>query len=136
MSGGAVRALRAPILLLFAVACGGGGAQPEGRPAEPTTAAPTATGPAEDCVETTEISAGEMFFDPICVIATADTELTVRNDGEVDHTVTMPGVVNEVLKPGDETTFTVPDDLPKNAESKFHCRFHGSMFGFVYVEKG
>jgi plastocyanin len=127
------RFLAAALLLASACGAGGGDASDQRATGEPTGAA-TEEGPAADCVETTDVLAVDNDFEPICVIASAGTELSVTNEGGSPHTFTIPDTnVDEVLEPGDETTVTVPDTLETNAESEFQCRFHPSMVGYLYV---
>jgi plastocyanin len=126
-------------LMLVAVAvllaaCGGQAGQ-EAQPRDTSTAGGTAeVGPAADCIDTSDITAVDNDFEPICVIAASGAELSVTNEGGLSHTFTIRDTdVDEVLEPGDEATVTVPDTLETEAESEFHCRFHPSMVGYLYV---
>jgi plastocyanin len=126
-----VRTLPAAILVV-ATACGGGGGGDQR--AEPTAPA-TAEGPAADCVETTDVVAVDNEFQPICVIATTGTELTVTSEGAADHTFTIRDTdVDVLLEPGAEETVAVPEELEAGAEHEFHCEFHPTMVGYLYVE--
>ncbi len=122
-------------LLVLATACAGGRGGTGGhRRAEPTDPA-TAEGPAADCVETTDVIAVDNEFEPICVIATSGTELTVTNEGAADHTFTIRDTdVDVLLEPRAEETVAVPEELEAGAEHEFHCEFHPTMVGYLYVE--
>jgi plastocyanin len=117
-------------MLVLATACGGGGGDGSGsQAAEPTDPA-TAEGPAADCVETTDVVAVDNEFQPICVIATTGTELTVTSEGAADHTFTIRDTdVDVLLEPGAEETVAVPEELEAGAEHEFHCEFHPTMVG-------
>jgi hypothetical protein len=130
--------MRAKLILvavaLLLAACGGQGgqgAQPRGTS---TPGGTTEVGPAADCIETSDITAVDNDFEPICVIAAAATEVSVTNDGFNPHTFTIRDTeVDERLDPGDEVSVAVPDTLEPNAETEFVCRIHPSMVGYLYV---
>ena len=120
-------------MLVLAAACGGGGGggTPQGQP----TDVATDSGPAADCVETTDIVAVDNDFEPICVIASTGAEVTLTNEGQAQHTFTIRDTdVDVLLEPGAEENATVPEELEANAEHEFHCEFHPSMVGYLYVE--
>ncbi len=115
-------------IVLLLASCGGGDG---GRGARPTS---TDAGPSADCVETTEITAVDNEFEPICVIAATGDELSVTNEGSAPHTFTIDGTdVDEDLPPGSEATAAVPEGLEVEAENEFHCTIHPSMVGYMYV---
>ncbi len=115
-------------IVLLLASCGGGDG---GRGARPTS---TDAGPSADCVETTEITAVDNEFEPICVIAATGDELSVANEGAAPHTFTISGTdVDEDLPPGSEITAAVPEGLDVGAENEFHCTIHPSMVGYMYV---
>jgi plastocyanin len=59
----------------------------------------------------------------------------VTNDGGLPHTFTIDGTdVDEVLDPGEDATVEVPA-LEASAEHEFHCRFHATMVGYLYVDE-
>jgi plastocyanin len=115
-------------VLLTACGGSGGGGGGDARPAD------TATGPSADCVETTDITAVDNSFEPICLTAATGDELTITNDGAAPHTFTIEGTdVDENLQPGDQVTATVPEGLEVEAETEFHCTIHPGMVGYLYV---
>jgi plastocyanin len=117
-------------MVLLLASCGGGDGGGGGG-ARPTS---TDAGPSADCVESTEITAVDNEFEPICAIAATGDELTVTNEGSAPHTFTIDGTdVDEDLAPGDETTAAVPEGLEVEAENEFHCTIHPSMVGYLYV---
>jgi plastocyanin len=121
-------------MLVLATACGGGNGGGGGRRAEPTEPA-TQSGPAADCVETTDVVAVDNEFEPICVIAATGDELTVTSEGTAQHTFTISDAdVDVLLDPGAEETVAVPEELEAGAEHEFNCRFHPTMVGYLYVE--
>jgi plastocyanin len=128
-----------PLLALVALTAarcggggGGGGGQAGGGSPSPTA---TETGPAADCVETSELVAEDNHWDPVCLIASQGQEVTVTNEGDASHTFTIPDSdVDFVLEPGDEVRATIPGGLDVEAENEFHCRFHGGMVGYLYVQ--
>jgi plastocyanin len=90
--------------------------------------------PSADCVETSEVTALDNEFEPICVTAATGDELTITNDGAAPHTFTIEGTdVDEMLQPGDQVTATVPEGLEVEAETEFHCTIHPGMVGYLYV---
>jgi plastocyanin len=122
-------------LVVLATACGGGGGGGGGgQRTEPTEAA-TETGPAADCVQTTDVVAVDNEFEPICVIAATGDELTVTSEGSAQHTFTIGGTdVDVLLDPGAEETVSIPEELETGAEHEFNCRFHPTMVGYLFVE--
>lgn len=112
-------------IVLLLTSCGGdGGAR--GTSAEGS--------PSADCVETTDLTAVDNEFEPICVIAATGAELTITNEGSLPHTFTIPETdVDEALDPGAQVTSTVPEGLEAGAETEFHCTIHPSMIGYLYV---
>lgn len=62
----------------------------------------------------------------------AGSEVTIRNDDDVGHTVTSdePGVFDVSVAPGEEATLTVPDEA---GEFPFHCTPHPTMTATLIV---
>jgi plastocyanin len=115
-------------MVLLLVSCGGDGG---GGGARPTS---TGGSPSADCVETTDLTAVDNEFEPICVIAASGDELTISNEGSAPHTFTIPDTdVDVTLQPGDQGTATVPDGLEIDAENEFLCTIHPEMVGYLYV---
>ena len=149
-----LRALRVPATGLFALllVTGCGGAEdpdPPAAPAAPTTspepqaattttseppAAPTtspeppaATTPAEDLVLTISD-----FSYRVPERVEPGATVTVRNEDGVGHTVTSDeeGVFDVVVGPGEQVSFTVPDEA---GDYPFHCTPHPAMTGVLVV---
>jgi plastocyanin len=92
--------------------------------------------PSADCVETTELTAVDNEFEPVCVVASTGDELTITNEGAAPHTFTIPETdVNVMLQAGDQGTATVPQGLEPNAEIEFHCTIHPEMVGYLHVTR-
>jgi plastocyanin len=120
-------ALSTVLLLLASCGDGDGG----GGGARPTSAEGS---PSADCVETTDVTAVDNEFEPICMIAATGDELAITNEGAAPHTFTIDGTdVDETLQPGDQATATVPEGLDVEAENEFHCTIHPSMVGYLFV---
>lgn len=59
-------------------------------------------------------------------------QVTVRNEDSVGHTVTADdGTFDVAVAPGEETTFTAPDEV---GDYQFHCTPHPAMAGMLTVE--
>lgn len=82
------------------------------------------------------IEAGDLFFEPTYIRASGGEDVTVRviNRGDVQHTFTTDGGIDEVLDPGAERTVELV--LPSDTSVVFYCRFHRSagMQGAFAVE--
>ena len=126
-------------VLALAVLLSTCGARPEALREKPNRRTPeqttTQAGPAADCVETSDLTAIDSAFEPICAMAAPGDELTITNDVSLPHTFTIRDT-DEVLDPGAEATVAVPDTLAANAESEFHCRFHPGMVGYLFLTEG
>lgn len=129
-----LRALRVPATGLFALllVTGCGGAEdpdPPAAPAAPTTSPepPAATTPAEDLVLTISD-----FSYRVPERVEPGATVTVRNEDGVGHTVTSDeeGVFDVVVGPGEQVSFTVPDEA---GDYPFHCTPHPAMTGVLVV---
>jgi plastocyanin len=114
---------------LLLAGCGGGGEAGGGAEHDHTGGPPSA-----DCVETTDLTAIDNEFEPVCISAAIGDEVTVTNEGAAPHTFTITHTdVNETLQPGDQGTATIPDGLEERTEHEFHCTIHPEMVGYLYV---
>lgn len=129
-----LRALRVPATGLFALllVTGCGGAEdpdPPAAPAAPTTSPEpqAATTPAEDLVLTISD-----FSYRVPERVEPGATVTVRNEDGVGHTVTSDeeGVFDVVVGPGEQVSFTVPDEA---GDYPFHCTPHPAMTGVLVV---
>lgn len=129
-----LRALRVPATglsaLLLVTGCGGAeDPDPPAAPAAPTTSPepPAATTPAEDLVLTISD-----FSYRVPERVEPGATVTVRNEDGVGHTVTSDeeGVFDVVVGPGEQVSFTVPDEA---GDYPFHCTPHPAMTGVLVV---
>ena len=71
---------------------------------------------------------GSSFFGPTVVTGDPGGQIVVglHNDDVVAHTFTIPGVVDQIVRPGKE--IEVPITLPAKGDGLlFSCRFHASQ---------
>jgi plastocyanin len=73
------------------------------------------------------LEADDFSFAPTFVQAAPGTTLRVEveNDGDVTHTFTIDGGVDEEVGPGDSATVQV--DVPDDGSINFYCRLHRSQ---------
>jgi plastocyanin len=86
----------------------------------------------------TTVTAIDFGFDPdsLTVDAGADVEITLENNGEVSHTLTIDDADFEIEAAGGESasdTLTAPDE---DTSLEFHCKFHPQMTGEIVVGEG
>jgi plastocyanin len=114
-------------MILVLASCGGDGGGGTRRTS-------TEGSPSADCVETTDITAVDNEFEPVCVIAATGDELAISNQGSAPHTFTIPHTdIDVALDPGSDATATVPEGLAVEAENEFECTIHPGMVGYLYV---
>lgn len=98
----------------------------------PTTGTTSTTAPAPPAAVT--LTANDDYFTPSTLSAAAgEVTVTVRNAGSDDHTFTIGGLANVILRPGETKTVTF------NAAAgtyRFFCAYHGSMTGTLNVTGG
>jgi plastocyanin len=86
----------------------------------------------------TTVTAVDFSFNPdsLTVDAGAEVELSLQNDGEATHSLTIDDADFEIEAEGGATasdTFTAPDE---DTTLEFHCKFHPQMTGEVVVGAG
>ena len=111
-------------LALVAAACGGGDDEADGGGDEGSGG--------------TTVTAIDFGFNPdsVTVDAGAEVELTLQNNGEVSHSLTIDDADFEIEAEGGATasdTLTAPDE---DTTLEFHCKFHPQMIGEVVVGAG
>jgi len=79
---------------------------------------------------TTNVSAGDNFFDPEKAKIGEGDKVVWTNDGEVDHTVKLKGEKNKVFAPGETTS----KKFKKAGTYPYHCTIHSGMDGKVVVK--
>lgn len=94
---------------------------------QPTTSAP----PPADAAEEVVITISNFTFDVPDTIAPG-TQVTIRNEDRVGHTVTSDedGLFDVLVGGGQEATFTVPD---QPGEYPFFCRPHPNMVATLVI---
>ncbi len=119
----ALAALLVTVLLLSACSSAGG----QDRSASPGAGSDAAQDPAAVLI----VISGFSYQVPVSVPAGA--VVTVRNEDQVGHTVTSdePGVFDVAVAPGEETSFTAPEEP---GEYPFHCIPHPQMTGTLVVQ--
>jgi plastocyanin len=86
----------------------------------------------------TTVTAVDFGFNPdsVSVEAGADVELTLQNDGEATHSLTIDDAGFEIEAEAGSSvsdTLTAPDE---DTSLEFHCKFHPQMTGEIVVGAG
>jgi plastocyanin len=87
----------------------------------------------------TTVTAEDFSFSPdsLSVEAGAEVDITLQNDGDVEHSFTSDDLDFEVEAEGGESasgTFTAPDE---DSTLEFHCKYHpDQMTGEITVGSG
>lgn len=132
-----MRATRAIVMLLAVLlaACGGGAETDSASDADSPSAesaSPEAEGPGPECVETDELTASGIEWDPGCIVTSGS--ITITNEGQAPHTFTIPGEIDEPVDAAGTLEVDVTAVAEPDEKTLFVCTIHPGMDGWLWVQ--
>ncbi|MBW8712765.1 MAG: hypothetical protein JF632_01620 [Acidobacteria bacterium] len=122
-----VRVLRASVLALLCVSCGGGSGGYGGGSSSPTPTTPAPTTPSNAITITITGNKGEQSFSPNPAMCPAGQTVVWKNADSITHRIVIQdlGIDTGNLAPGASSQPVALADVSKN----YHCSLHPSMVG-------